>query len=439
MSKKSFIDSIEVKSPCSEDWNEMSGNKQVRFCSHCNLNVNDLSAMTRKEALKLVRKADGRICVRYVQNPIDKKPVFGDKLYQITRRAGIAASVLGASLTLSTIAYAQGSVERLPNNPGTQSEVVLDNEETDETESPTAVVSGTVTDEQGVFAGGVSVILFNLETEESHQEITDNDGFYEFKNVRKGNYKISINDEKGNAEVGLLEVSEKSENRLDLALTIPTVAEVTVESLPENNVTFAGGAISIIISYENPLSTAVSQEDEEETKKLIIKGADVNGKEKEHANITPLFLAVENGDLKITEMLLNFGADVNALDDDGGTSLMRIDDDATPELVLLLIKHGAKLNLKDKEENTALIIASRSSNAEVLQVLLDHKADVNAQNSDGRTALMNAAANDNLESVKALILAGANVNLKNDEGDTALSLTDSEEIEQLLKQYGAKD
>ena len=61
MSKKSFIDSIEVKSPCSEDWNEMRGNNQVRFCSHCNLNVNNLSVMTRKQALKLVRKAEGRI------------------------------------------------------------------------------------------------------------------------------------------------------------------------------------------------------------------------------------------------------------------------------------------------------------------------------------------------------------------------------------------
>lgn len=439
MSKKSFIDSIEVKSPCSEDWNKMSGNNQVRFCSHCNLNVNDLSAMTRKEALKLVRKANGRICVRYIQNPVDKKPIFGDKLYQLTRRAGIAAGVLGASLTLSTIAYAQGSAERLPQNAETQSEVVLNGEETDETESPTAVVSGTVTDEHGSFVAQISVNLFNLETEESQQEITDNDGFYEFKNVRKGNYKISINDEKGNAEVSLLEVSEKSENRRDLALTMPTVAEVTV-NLPENQeITISGGMMIAYVSYENPLSTAVSQEDKEESENLIIKGADVNGKEKQHANITPIFLAVENGDTKITEMLLNFGAKVNARDNEKQTPLMRIDDDATPELVLLLIKHGAKLNLTDKQGNTALIIASRSSKGEVLQVLLDHKADVNAKNSDGQTALMNAAENDNLEGIRALILAGANVNLKNNAGDTALSLTDSEEIEQLLKQYGAKD
>lgn len=439
MSKKSFIDSIEVKSPCSEDWNEMRGNHQVRFCSHCNLNVHNLSAMTRKEALKLVRKSKGRICVQYIQNPIDKKPIFGDKLYQITRRAGIAAGVLGASLTLSTLSYAQGSSERLLNNAETQTEFVADEAKTDETESPTAVVSGTVTDEHGVFAANVSVYLFDLATDESREEITNNDGFYEFKNVRQGNYKIVINDEKGNAEIGLLEISESGENRRDLALTITMLAEVTIESPPENTVSVMGGAMAVSISYENPLSTVVSQDDEEEVENLISKGANVNGKEKQHENITPLFLAVENGNLEITAMLLNFGADAGALDDNGNTPLMRIDDDATPELVRLLIKHGAKVNSTDKKGNTALILASGSATAEVLQVLLDHNADMDAQNSDGQTALMNAVGSDNLESVRVLILSGANVNLKNNDGETAFSMTDSEEIEQILRQYGAKD
>ena len=439
MSKKSFIDSIEVKTPCSEDWNEMRGNNQVRFCSHCNLNVNNLSAMTRKQALKLVRKAEGRICVQYIQHPIDKKPVFGDKLYQITRRAGVAAGVLGASLTLSTLAYAQDSIEPLPQNAETQTEFVLDSEKTDETESPTAIVSGTITDSTGAFAIGVSVRLFDLATNESREEITGNDGFYEFKNVRKGNYKIVINDEKGNAEVSSVEVSDASENRRDLALTVPTLTEEKIEVLPENARTFLGGAIAVSVSYQNPLSTAVSQENEEEAENLIINGADVNGREKQHANITPIFLAVENGDVKITEMLLNFGAKVNARDKEKQTPLMRLDDDATPELVRLLIKHGAKINLTDKAGNTALIIASATATAEVMQILLDHNADVDAKNSDGQTALMNAAESDDVESVKALILAGANVNLKNNDDETALSLTDSEEIRELLRQYGAKE
>jgi uncharacterized protein (DUF342 family) len=108
MSKRSLIDSIEVKNPCSKDWDKMSGNERVRFCSHCDLHVNNISALTRKQAMRMVRESKGRICVRYVVNPVDNKPVFAGKLYQITRRAGIAAGVLGASLSLSALTYAQG-------------------------------------------------------------------------------------------------------------------------------------------------------------------------------------------------------------------------------------------------------------------------------------------------------------------------------------------
>ena len=63
MSKMSFIDGIEVKSPCGESWDEMAGNDIVRFCSHCSKNVNNLSELTRRQAEKLFRKSGGSLCV----------------------------------------------------------------------------------------------------------------------------------------------------------------------------------------------------------------------------------------------------------------------------------------------------------------------------------------------------------------------------------------
>jgi len=65
MSKKSFIDSVKVGSPCSEDWGDMKGNDRVRFCSQCNLNVYNLSGMRREEAESLIAKTEGRLCVRF--------------------------------------------------------------------------------------------------------------------------------------------------------------------------------------------------------------------------------------------------------------------------------------------------------------------------------------------------------------------------------------
>src|SRR5687768_15372186 len=108
MSRKSFIDSVEVKSPCTEDWDKMHGNERVRFCDHCAKNVNNLSEMTRKEAARMVRASGGSLCIRYIKHPTTRRPLFADQLIQLTRRApGLTASVMSASMALSTHAYAQ--------------------------------------------------------------------------------------------------------------------------------------------------------------------------------------------------------------------------------------------------------------------------------------------------------------------------------------------
>jgi hypothetical protein len=62
---QSFVDGLEIASPCTASWAEMQGTDRVRFCSLCSLNVYDLSAMSRDEAEALVRDAVGRVCVRF--------------------------------------------------------------------------------------------------------------------------------------------------------------------------------------------------------------------------------------------------------------------------------------------------------------------------------------------------------------------------------------
>ncbi len=59
------LDRLGVASPCSADWNEMTGNDQVRFCSLCQLNVYNLSGMSQAEAETLVMQNEGRLCVRF--------------------------------------------------------------------------------------------------------------------------------------------------------------------------------------------------------------------------------------------------------------------------------------------------------------------------------------------------------------------------------------
>jgi hypothetical protein len=60
---------IRIASPCSADWNRMSGTKTVRYCPDCNLNVYTFSRMSSTEIDHLVSHHEGRLCVRYYQRP----------------------------------------------------------------------------------------------------------------------------------------------------------------------------------------------------------------------------------------------------------------------------------------------------------------------------------------------------------------------------------
>ena len=402
----------------------MTGSEKARFCSHCAFEVNNISALTRKQALRLVHESNGRICVRYIKNPQTNAPVFADRLYQITRRAKIAAGVLGATLAVSALAYAQSNA---PVSLTQKTEVSqTETGDKNKTEGGTAIVSGTITDMNGALVPNAAVTLISLETGFSRSMTSDSEGFYQFENIRDGKYKVEA------AAMGL----EAAVREINVSVNQTKVANFELgAAVPVEMVTLGDIAVT---EYATPLFTAISGGEIEEVRSLLVRGENVNAKDENYNRITPLFVAVENGNTEIAEMLLNFGAKINARDDNRQTPLMRLDEDADAELVNLLIKHGARVNVVDKEANTPLIFAASSVKPEVLQILIRHSNDVNARNKAGRTALMEAAEADNLENVRLLLAAGADANLKDSDGETALTLTSDDEIETLLIEFGAE-
>lgn len=58
------LDYVEIATPCTARWEEMTGDDQTRYCSHCSMNVYNLSGMTRQEATDVIAGAEGRVCVR---------------------------------------------------------------------------------------------------------------------------------------------------------------------------------------------------------------------------------------------------------------------------------------------------------------------------------------------------------------------------------------
>ena len=59
------LNNLKIASPCSANWNEMVGNERSRHCGDCQLNVYNLSGMTRTEAENFLINAEGRVCVRF--------------------------------------------------------------------------------------------------------------------------------------------------------------------------------------------------------------------------------------------------------------------------------------------------------------------------------------------------------------------------------------
>jgi hypothetical protein len=67
MPQLDVLANIRIASPCTVPWSGMSGDNRTRHCGECNLNVFNLSDMTRIEAEQLILAHDGRLCVTYFQ------------------------------------------------------------------------------------------------------------------------------------------------------------------------------------------------------------------------------------------------------------------------------------------------------------------------------------------------------------------------------------
>ena len=105
---------LEISEPCSAEWDSMFGNDRVRFCEHCRLHVHNLAEITPREALDLVLRSGGRLCLQIERDArgVPRTRALAGPLYQISRRASrLAAGAFGAALTLcsATAARARAS------------------------------------------------------------------------------------------------------------------------------------------------------------------------------------------------------------------------------------------------------------------------------------------------------------------------------------------
>jgi ankyrin repeat protein len=195
------------------------------------------------------------------------------------------------------------------------------------------------------------------------------------------------------------------------------------------------------IGVEQPLLTAIRNNDLAGIKAMIARGVNVNAHGER--GIPPVMYASAFGSVNALKLLLDAGGDVNSRDSLDASALMW--SVTEPDKVDLLIARGADVNAKSKTGRTALMLAalhngsdrvvdlllakgadvnakdargltflgaaSAACNPQQVRIAVEHGLDVNAKDvSLGFTPLMNAAGNGDLESVKILLAHGADVN-----------------------------
>lgn len=426
MSKFEKLRKLRVAEPCSENWNEMFGNDRVRFCSHCAKSVNDISAMSPKEALKLVNRSRGNICIRYVENPLTKEPVIGGRLYQIARRApAIAAGVVGATLGLSAMSYAQGGTRTARTNTPQQTEtaIAINLDKEIPSGTGTAVIWGTVTDPAGAVIPGASVRLLDGEGDEIKAVLSGYDGTYRFEGLPAGKYSMRSTAEGFvSTEIISIELEEGVERLQPLSLEI---GELVV----------MGSMLLATVPIESELARAVDDDELELVGDLLAQGTFAD--EQEPDGSTALFIAVRNGNTEIARRLILFGANADHRNENGENVLFRIDGDTPEELFKLLIENRADVNAANRTGRTPLLRAAEDLDADVVRLLLAAGADVRAKDQNGWTALMHAAFDDDLEKVRMLVEAGSDIHIRDKEGENVIDQVADEKVEAYLISLGA--
>lgn len=116
------LDAIQLRYACPVAWETMVGDERRRHCQLCQLDVHDVSELTRDEAMRLIAERDGGVCLRFYRRP-DGKVLTRDcapiRAVRLRRVASVAAGAVVAIGVQAAIVLGY-----LPRPPATDPRVV---------------------------------------------------------------------------------------------------------------------------------------------------------------------------------------------------------------------------------------------------------------------------------------------------------------------------
>jgi hypothetical protein len=222
------IDRMRIATPCPISWEQMIGDHRVRLCDHCQLNVYNISELSRAEAEKLIASTEGRLCARLFRRAdgtvLTKDCPVG--LRALKRRvAKRTAAIFAALVSLSGVALGQESSGKDKSSESAQTKITRTNIP-DQTGTSLSV---TVTDVMWAVIPDAKILITDLRTNDTTNAATNNEGRFEIGSLAEGVYSIKIESPGFIAYTVSSVVIERSASiSVNVVLEVGTVGEIVI-------------------------------------------------------------------------------------------------------------------------------------------------------------------------------------------------------------------
>ena len=220
--KNKTLEQLYVATPCTADWDKMRGTKQVRFCNQCQLNVYNISEMTKQQAENLIASTEGKLCTKLFRRS-DGTIITQDcpvGLMAVKKRVSkIATATFGFLLSLftnQTIGWADDGHKYCKHFTATISK--LQNAEN------IIVISGVVSDQHKAVIPNAFVRITNDDTKETYDLKTNEEGEYRISLPKAGTYSVRIQSPGFSTfDKKKLKIQSGEELKLDVILQVGSV------------------------------------------------------------------------------------------------------------------------------------------------------------------------------------------------------------------------
>lgn len=106
------LETLQIQSPCSENWEAMTGDDKRRFCDICDKHVHNLSAMPKKQAEALLDSES--LCVRYDRDAAGQIVVLPSRFERLRRAITHSGRVAVAAIVTLAITPWAMAAEKQP-------------------------------------------------------------------------------------------------------------------------------------------------------------------------------------------------------------------------------------------------------------------------------------------------------------------------------------